>query len=282
MSEHVDTSDITSFAFLYLQNSLLKWKVRSKYRISAMKRIRLAEFETKAAKSVIFNSNNDITIQSHESDSTDCNDETDSSFERHINFHSENNSAIQNSESIDYTSSEQNDIKQSFNKQSDVDEILNFNNEEEKNNYLLNGLREWSLRGVPKKKVDELLALLIPIFPFLPKSYKTLLHTMRKVTVSDYGDGQFWYKGIKLNIRQLLSDGYIHQYGEIVIDVNIDGIPLSKSSEMHFWPILGKFQDSEHPFLIAVYLGPGKPSDVNVFLEKFVAEVADLQESGFQ
>lgn len=91
-----------------------------------------------------------------------------------------------------------------------------------------------------------------------------------------------WYKGIKPNIQQLLSDEYIHEHGEIVIDVNIDGIPLSKSSEKHFWPILGKFRNFKHPFLIAVYLGSGKPCDVNIYLEKFVVEIADLQENGFQ
>lgn len=138
------------------------------------------------------------------------------------------------------------------------------------------------MHGVSKKKVDALLTLLKPLFPFLPKSYKTLLHTSRKIIVMNLGDGQFWYKGIQMNIRQLLSDEYVHQHNEIVLDINIDGIPLSKSSEKHFWPILGKFQNLRHPFLIAVYLGSGKPNNVNEFLEKFVEEVANLQENGFQ
>lgn len=114
------------------------------------------------------------------------------------------------------------------------------------------------MRGVSKKKVDSLLALLKPIFPFLPKSYKTLLHTTRKVIVNDLNNGQFWYKGIKLNIVQLLSKEYIQKYGEIVIDINIDGIPLSKSSEMHFWPILGKFQDSKISFFDCCLFGSWK------------------------
>ncbi|EZA52862.1 hypothetical protein X777_07981, partial [Ooceraea biroi] len=114
------------------------------------------------------------------------------------------------------------------------------------------------------------------IFPSLRKSHKTLLHTSRKVIVSDIDNGLFWYKGIKLNIRQLLSDEYIRQHGEILIDVNIDSIPLSKSSEMHFWPILGKFWDCKHPFLIAVYLGSGRRSNVNIYLEKFAVEVIHL------
>jgi len=103
---------------------------------------------------------------------------------------------------------------------SDINTTLNFNEKEQFNDYLLNMLREWALRGVSKKKVDTLLTLLIPIFPFLPKCHKTLLRTSRKVNVVNKNDGLFWYKGIKLNIRQLLSNEYIRQYGEIAIDVN--------------------------------------------------------------
>lgn len=275
--------------------------------------MKLIELKERAMRSIIFHSNN-ITNQDHDTNSIDFYEEIEgSTFGRQINFqeesgsyidsdpdlnifsgctvnysdinnldiNSENNNAIQSKESIDCTThSEQSDVQQNY-KQSDINGTLNFNHEQDKNNYLLNALREWSLHGISKKKIDALLALLIPIFPFLPKSYKSLLHTPRKVIVSNLGDGQFWYKGIKVNIRQVLSDEYIHQYGEIVIDINIDGIPLSKSSELHFWPILGKFRDLQHPFLIAVYFGSGKP-EVNAFLKDFVAEVADLQERGFQ
>lgn len=67
-----------------------------------------------------------------------------------------------------------NDGVEQNNKQSDI--ASNFNDKEQQNNYLLHMLREWAMRGVSKKKVDALLALLEPIFPFLPKSHKTLLH----------------------------------------------------------------------------------------------------------
>ncbi|XP_071575972.1 uncharacterized protein [Temnothorax nylanderi] len=291
------------------KRALFKRKIPFKHRISTKKHIKLNELKAIATGSI--NSNNSTQRHVCESNNDDTN--VDSFLENHIGFQEEggnylnidpdsnlcsnssnysdnfsisskSNSTIENSAFIDYDdiNNEQSIAEQNCDKQSDIDETSQFNNEQEKNNYLLNALREWSLRGVSKKKVDALLALLKPLFPFLPKSYKTLLHTSRKIIVSDLGDGQFWYKGIKTNIRQLLSDEYIYQHGEIVIDINIDGIPLSKSSEKHFWPILGKFRDLKYPFLIAVYLGSGKPNDVNVFLEEFVTEVANLQENGFE
>lgn len=307
--------NINPFSTSYFQKSLFKQQVPSTYRISATKQIKLNELKAIAERSVVFNSNNNIPIQRHENNNIDSDDAiVDSFLQRQIVFQednnslnvdsdsnlssncnsscfdnycisNQNNSIIQNIEFTDYgIDSEQSIIEQNYDKQSDINETPNFNNEQEKNNYLLNALREWSLRGISKKKVDALLALLIPFFPFLPKSYKTLLHTSRKIVVNELGDGQFWYKGIELNIRQLLSDEYIHQHGKIVIDINIDGIPLSKSSEKHFWPyyILEKFRNLKYPFLIAVYLGYGKPNDVNVFLEEFVVEVANLQENEFQ
>lgn len=67
-----------------------------------------------------------------------------------------------------------------------------------------------------------------------------------------------------------------------MIDISIDGIPLSKSSEKHFWPILGKFRKLKYPFIIAVLLGSGKPKNVNEYLKEFVTEVANLKENKIQ
>lgn len=76
----------------------------------------------------------------------------DSSFysDRSLNYSdnpcisSDNNSIIENSESISYGSSinEQSIIQQSYDKHSDVDKTCNLNNELEKKNYLINALRD--------------------------------------------------------------------------------------------------------------------------------------------
>ncbi|XP_071580300.1 uncharacterized protein [Temnothorax nylanderi] len=83
-----------------------------------------------------------------------------------------------------------------------------------------------------------------------------------------------WYKGVQANIRQKLSDAYIMDKGEIVMDVNIDGLNLYDSTDGEFWPILGSFSDEADPFIIGVYYGNKKPEDINVFLEDFVTETS--------
>ena len=105
------------------------------------------------------------------------------------------------------------------------------------------------------------------IHPNLPSSYKSLLKTPRSSHVEEMGDGEFWYKGIALNIRERLSADIMPKAGRDVIriDVNIDGIDLYKKGKKdQMWPILGSFKDfpDEEVFIIAVYCGVKKPVDV--------------------
>lgn len=48
-----------------------------------------------------------------------------------------------------------------------------------------------------------------------------------------------WYKGIRKNLDFMGLQEYLRKNGRVVIDVNMDGLPLSKSSPLKFWPILG-------------------------------------------
>lgn len=64
--------------------------------------------------------------------------------------------------------------------------------------------------------------------------------------------------------------------------INVDGIPLAKSSGSQFWPVLGAIAqlDNTPPFIIAAYHGHNKPECCNVYLEQFVAEANYLLTNG--
>jgi len=62
--------------------------------------------------------------------------------------------------------------------------------------------------------------------------------------------------------------------------VNIDGIPVYRSSSTQFWPILCTI-NSQSPMIIALYVGTSKPTSVNEFLADFVDDVRELQSNGF-
>lgn len=66
----------------------------------------------------------------------------------------------------------------------------------------------------------------------------------------------------------------------VKITINIDGLPLSKSSSQQFWPILGSVLPYDNVFLIGLYHGNAKPANVNDFLKDFVDEATDICENG--
>ncbi|KYN24347.1 PREDICTED: uncharacterized protein LOC108758228 [Trachymyrmex cornetzi] len=160
-----------------------------------------------------------------------------------------------------------------------------FGTEEQKTNYVKENLREWATYDgiISKKKLDNLLLRLNPFFPTLPKTYKTLLSTPKHLEILELPDGStFWYKGIVRNLDAMLLDEYLEKYGNITIDINMDGLPITKSSRIEFWPQLGRlvYTDNE-PFLIGLYIGEWDPIDVHSYLRNFVIEVQYLSAHGY-
>ncbi|KYM94120.1 hypothetical protein ALC62_15262 [Cyphomyrmex costatus] len=66
----------------------------------------------------------------------------------------------------------------------------------------------------------------------------------------------------------------------IEVAINVDGLPLSKSSGISFWPILRSILPCGKVFIIGVYCGKEKPKNINAFLHDFVSETIDLCTNG--
>ncbi|KAF2884318.1 hypothetical protein ILUMI_21837, partial [Ignelater luminosus] len=63
--------------------------------------------------------------------------------------------------------------------------------------------------------------------------------------------------------------------------INVDGLPISKSSNKQLWPIQACIFDKEYkypPFLIGCYYGNSKPRDANEFLQLFANEIPLFKE----
>jgi len=158
--------------------------------------------------------------------------------------------------------------------------VLNLNNEDDRAEYVLRELKKWAKYGVSTKKIDEILNILSPLYPNLPKSYKTLLGTPRQNEIYQAAGGEMWYKGIRKNIEQRVSPEYLRGRNDIVIDLSMDGLPPYKYSYVDCWPVLGRLKGQEEPFIVAVYIGETKPNNVDEFLEDLVNELRVLQENG--
>ncbi|KAK3911583.1 Halomucin [Frankliniella fusca] len=165
---------------------------------------------------------------------------------------------------------------------------VQFEDDNAREQYIINSIREWALRpGVlSMTKLDDLLHSLKAALPNIPLSYKTLLQCdyENDIAITDLpSGGQMWYKSIKANLDSLDLREYLLKYRKIIIDVNMDGLPLSKSSQLKFWPILGHFIHTDNePFIIAVYCGTHDPKSVNEYLEKYVNEVVNFPQHGYE
>lgn len=122
---------------------------------------------------------------------------------------------------------------------------------------------------------------------FLPRDSRTLLRASRgKVQLRDVPPGQYFHFGLINGVRESISK--LVRLGECVQDsvgilINIDGVPMAKSSGSQFWPILGMIYGSRlaEPFVIGIYHGYKKPSNINVYLEQLVSEFINVRQSNF-
>ena len=95
--------------------------------------------------------------------------------------------------------------------------------------------------------------------------------------------GNYYHFGLKNQLlAQLARIPELLSLNTLSIQVNIDGLPLFKSTNGSFLPILGKILNfkSAKPFVIGMFFGNSKPESAEVFLEDFVDEMEGLDHKG--
>ena len=147
-------------------------------------------------------------------------------------------------------------------------------------------LTEWALKcDVPRTAVGDLLRVLKPYHPELPTDARTLVGTPRNVQeiTALPGGGQYVHLGLKKGIESFLrSHLCVDAPSTLELQINVDGLPLFKSSGTALWPILClvKWPLPSEPFVVGVYCGQTKPSDLNAYLSDFVNELLHLLQYG--
>lgn len=146
-------------------------------------------------------------------------------------------------------------------------------------------LAKWAVDfNVNRDAVGELLKLLHPHHPQLPLDHRTLLSTPRSTSVCSVAGGVYHHIGIESCLLKLFQSGMLPVTGTVSIQINIDGLPLFKSSSMQLWPILGLVKEPSivaDPFVIGVFAGQNKPTAASDYLKDFVTELRNLCEHGF-
>ena len=126
-------------------------------------------------------------------------------------------------------------------------------------------------------------------FNDLPKHPRTLLNTNTSVVTREVPGGVYCHVGIENGINDQISSQSSVTCEQVVLQINIDGLPLYKSSSSQMWPILGMIENyrdfgesKQHssPFIIGIFHGKSKPLDLNEYLKDFIKEVCSLQTDG--
>lgn len=106
------------------------------------------------------------------------------------------------------------------------------------------------------------------------------MRTPKRHIIDDIAGGTYWHNGIATNLT-LIYSGQSNIPDEIELMFNIDGLPISKSSQSQFWPILCQiFKSMYEPFFVGIFHRYSKPKNVNEYLERFVTELNDLLATG--
>ena len=147
-------------------------------------------------------------------------------------------------------------------------------------------LASWLVKSnIARSLANELLQIMTKAgVKNLPADQRTLLKTPRSISqIVEKSGGRYKYFGIANCLRTLLERNttFAENNHTLDIDINIDGIPLFKSTSGQFWPILGRVSHFP-PFIVALFYGTSKPEDVNTFLEDFMDEYNHLKEYNFQ
>lgn len=150
-------------------------------------------------------------------------------------------------------------------------------------------LADWAISfEIPNNAFGSLLGLLHTYHPSLPVDPRTILHTPRNTVVKQLSDGgSYKHIGIRHNLTCILvgREFEAHVNDEcLTVQINIDGLPIFKSSGLQLWPILGilKGTSDSKPFTIGVYAGNKKPGNLSEFLDEFIKEASDLKSSGIE
>lgn len=145
--------------------------------------------------------------------------------------------------------------------------------------------------------INELLSILRVPFPQFPKDSRTLLQTPSSCSyeIISIFPGFYCHLGIENGLRRILNNSCIIEKlfldcTEIVLPIciNIDGLPISKSSGSQFWPILIYIdlptinEKWRKPFTVGIYHGFKKPADAHQFMNSFINEFQNLEKNGFE
>lgn len=123
-------------------------------------------------------------------------------------------------------------------------------------------LSTWAIQyHINQQQLRGLLQICNGILPFqLPIDPRTIIQTPRFVEIEQFSNGGlYWHRGLKQSLCSKLEN-LPKLPRKISLNINVDGLPISKSSNKQFWPILFNIHElhSIEPGTVGIYCGTSK------------------------
>lgn len=133
--------------------------------------------------------------------------------------------------------------------------------------------------NLPREAGNKLLNIMRQQGYRLPADIRTLIKTPRVCIVENKCGGDYAYYGIETGVIKILAQNpdYCANNDKISLQINIDGLPIFKSTTDQMWPILCAFEMFP-PFIVALFSGKCKPNNVADYLSDFLNEVQELKQ----
>lgn len=112
----------------------------------------------------------------------------------------------------------------------------------------------------------------------LPSDARTLLQTAKHRDIVSVPPGQYCHIGLRKALAYYKRN-YASNADVLTVDFNIDGLPISNSSQSHFWMILAGVTAnscSRQIYVVGAYHGYNKPKSFPEFLAPFIEEATEL------
>ncbi|XP_047122826.1 uncharacterized protein LOC124806182 [Hydra vulgaris] len=142
-------------------------------------------------------------------------------------------------------------------------------------------LADWAVQfSITLTALSSLLCILRLFHPSLPKDARTILKTKRNFIIELRAGGDYFYFGLINSLTITLNHFYdkIANFSTLYVQLNVDGLPLFKSSNISFWPILCLLQgfNIKKPVLVGLFCGVAKPNNLIDYFGDLVIELNKL------
>ena len=146
---------------------------------------------------------------------------------------------------------------------------------------LVERLSKWAVRfNISLVALTALLCVLRVYHPDLPRDAQTVLKTQTQYSIHRQAGGLYHYRGILTSLCNTLSHviDTVSEGFTFKLQINVDGLPLFKSTSIQLWPILGLLLSvpMKEPVVIGLFCGKKKPSCPNEFLRDFTCELQQI------